>query len=130
MEGKNSKKKRTVKMWASQLKEIADIGVDFLGNGDYQEYDANKETTITGKMPSVDREGDPVTTDKIANSMSPRNFFGSRMSNNHTIYKENDEKEFGIMMSESFKNAVADCIVEMIRDRGIIEKLRESKERN
>lgn len=114
-------KKRTIKITSKQLAEIADIGADFLGNGDYEAYNGNKETSTTEKITSREKDGNPVTTDKIAQSIYPRNYFGTSFASNSGVRSES-RKNVAVGLDEESCQFIADIIAEAIKEEYLNKK--------
>lgn len=69
---------KKIKINKKQLDEIVGTDIDYLNNGDYNEYNGNSEVSTTSKIPSSDENGEPITTDEFAKWTAPRGYFGAR----------------------------------------------------
>lgn len=93
------------------VQEVADVDIDYLSNGDYQEYNGNSEVGTAEKFSVKKQDGHQITTDEFGQFISPRGYFGSRSSYNYGI-KESFLKE--VMNNPKLYEAVKNKVVERI----------------
>lgn len=81
---------KKIRMGQKQVNEIIGTDIDYLNNDGYKEYNGNSEVSLTGKLPSSEKDGKPITTDKFASMNVPRGYFGVR-NTTYTSVRENKE---------------------------------------
>jgi len=84
------KKMRIIRLTEQQIKEAAGDTFDYLGNGDFKQYNGQSEISVNGKLDD-EEDGEPETTDSFADKLSSQayNRYAGFALRPHTL-KEND----------------------------------------
>lgn len=65
--------KRIIKLTEKQLKEVDNDTFTYLSGSDVSNYDGQTHISVSGKL-SDDEYGNPSTTDKISNTLTPQTY--------------------------------------------------------
>ena len=113
-----SDKEKYVKKGEEDIQEVVGTEIDYLSNGDYQEYNGNSEVGTADKIDLKNTDGHQITTDEFGNFVAPRGYFGSRNAYTYGI-RESFIKAIGSdpKLYESVKQHIIEKIQEKILDR-------------
>lgn len=105
---------KKIKLHRTQIDEIVGTDIDYLNNGGFKEYNGNSEVSTTGKIPSYDEDGRPITTDEFGKFVAPRSYFGMRRM---TYTPVREDILSAICNNKQLKEELANIIAKQIKEK-------------